>query len=278
MAREINTTNESIQAILQAFRECVAKTSMADGKIHFDYTFGTIQRRAKIQFAESAWIKMQTLIREFDTEIGWDGICKRGEGDTYIVSDILVHPQTVTGATVRTDREEYSKWFRQFVDNDEVFCNLRFQGHSHVNMGVTPSGTDTADWKGLLDDLGPDDFYLFMIWNKRGEKTVRLYDFAKNTLFETADCDIEVLDGPAGIVTFLKDARTQVKTATVAAAAAGTTHYGYAGYGGYGGYGQTQIAQAPAANAAKTDKKEKGSGWRRKNDCDLYDRADEYYM
>lgn len=37
-------------------------------------------------------------------------------------------------------------------------------------------------------------FYIFMIWNKRGEKTVKIYDLRENILFETADVTVTMPD------------------------------------------------------------------------------------
>lgn len=248
MAREIRVTQTSMDALKAAFLACLEKTKLADGKVKFDYEFGTIDKKCTIRFTESAWEKMWTLVHNFDSEIGWDGVVKRGEGDTYIISDILVCPQQVTGATVNTDKAEYAAWLGNFVEDDEVFPHLRFQGHSHVNMGVTPSGTDTGGWNELLSQIGDDDFYLFMILNKRGEKTIRLYDYAKNVVYDTADCTVEVADGEHGLAAFLADAKSKVKPKTYTPA----NGYGYNGntWDSYGGYQST----VPPATTAQTPK------------------------
>lgn len=300
MAREIRITEQSMTALRDAFLKVLANAKLADGKIKFEHEFGTVDRKATIRFSEAAWCKMQMLISSFDSEIGWDGVVKRGEGDTYIVSDILVCPQTVTGATVQTNQSEYAQWIGSFVDDDEIFPHLRFQGHSHVNMGVTPSGTDTSGWETLLSQLGDDDFYLFMIFNKKGEMTVRLYDYAKNIRFDTADCTVEVEDGQYGLSTFLADAKTKVKpgihTVTNGAGYSGWYDGRYTGgsYSGYtNGYGAAQaplnpgpkdVVPAQKKDTAKTPEPPpknaaaknaaKSEGWRRKESAFGYDAYD----
>ena len=52
-------------------------------------------------------------------------------------------------------------------------------------------------------------FYIFMIWNKRDERTIKIYDMAKNVLFETADVNVMVIHD-LGIIDFLDDAKSKV--------------------------------------------------------------------
>ena len=216
MAKIIKLTPECIEQARQEFEASLANIKLSDGKINFTKSFATIQRRATIYFTEIAWLKMQTLIREFDKEVAWHGIASRGEDpekDEYFITDIIVYPQTVTGVTVTTDQEEYENWLNGL--EDDVFNNLRMQGHSHVNMGTTPSGVDNNLYESILGQLKSTMFYIFMIWNKKGEKTIKLYDMAKNVLFETADCTVSILDDGTGTEAFLKDARTKVRTAPI---------------------------------------------------------------
>ena len=41
-----------------------------------------------------------------------------------------------------------------------------YAGHSHVNMGTSPSSVDLNHQEEILRMLGDNDFYIFMIWNK----------------------------------------------------------------------------------------------------------------
>ena len=42
-------------------------------------------------------------------------------------------------------------------------------GHSHVNMGTSPSATDTKLQEDHLAQLQDNDFYIFLIVNKKRE-------------------------------------------------------------------------------------------------------------
>jgi len=212
MAKTIKLTAEILESIKNEFLEKLATAKFSDGKISYQKTFGTVARKATIVFKETAWIKMQELVRRFDTEIGWHGVAFRGEDpakDEYIITDILVYPQDVGAATVTTDQVEYQNWL--MGQPDEVFNNLRMQGHSHVNMSTSPSGVDTTLYDGILSQMDDTMFYIFMIWNKKGDKTIKLYDMAKNILFETADCTVEIEPDEIGIEEFIKAAKNVVR-------------------------------------------------------------------
>ena len=213
MSRLIKPTPECIEEIKNDFLKLLTSKGFSDGRISYSKTIGITDKKAEVFFTEMAWLKMQTLVKEFDKEIAWHGIAVRGDDETkneYIIKDILVYPQTVTGATVTTDQIEYETWLMS--QEDEVFNNLRMQGHSHVNMSVSPSGVDETLYNGLLSQLDDTMFYIFMIWNKRGEKTVKIYDIAKNIYFDTSDVTITVLDDNTGIEAWLKDAKEKVKS------------------------------------------------------------------
>ena len=147
MAKIIKLTQECIDEVRRDFESALQNIKLSDGKINFCKSFGNINRRATVYFTEIAWEKMQTLIREFDKEVAWHGIAFRGddpEKDEYTISDILVYPQEVTSATVTTDQNKYQTWLMDH--EDDVFNNIRMQGHSHVNMSTSPSVVDACEY------------------------------------------------------------------------------------------------------------------------------------
>lgn len=211
MSRIIKMTPECLDGILEEFKQELKSGTFTDGKICFTKTFASVDRKATVFFTEIAWLKMQTLIKEFSQEVAWHGVARRGNDeskDEYYIEDILVYPQEVTGATVNTDQEKYQTWLMSH--SDEVFNSIRMQGHSHVYMGTTPSGVDASLYEKILEQLDDDMFYIFMIWNKRDEKTVKIYDMKKNVFFDTCDIDVKVLNDGTGIESFLKNAREMV--------------------------------------------------------------------
>ena len=235
MSKMITLPQEILDQYTHEFYEILRTGKFSDGKINFTKTLGAVDRKATVLFTEMAWQKMQTLIREFDKEVAWHGIAERcEEKDTYLISDILVYPQEVTGSTVTTDQSEYEMWLMK--QEDDVFNNIRMQGHSHVNMSTSPSSVDLNLYEGILSQLDSDMFYIFMIYNKRGEKTVKLYDLRENILFETADVTVAVKE-VGDLTGFLEEAKELVATKTysygIGARAYGNSYPGYPSYGGY---------------------------------------------
>jgi len=117
--------------------------------------------------------KIQFLVDFSDKEIGWFGTATEVTNDyghtVYTLdTDLFIYPQLVTGATVATDDEDdkYDNWYiqkvKQAVDSGK---QLIWHGHSHVNMGVTPSGTDHGFRKDLNQDGG---LHIYTIHNKSG--------------------------------------------------------------------------------------------------------------
>lgn len=210
MSKLIKLTPEYIAECTKEFQEKLNSGKFPDGRISYSKTLGSVTKRAKLYFTEIAWLKMQLLIKEFDKEVAWHGVAKRGDDkskDEYYITDILVYPQEVSGASVEMDVDKYDEWLRENFD-DERFFNIAMQGHSHVRMGTTPSSVDLGHQEAILNQLTDDMFYIFVIWNKLDSRNIKIYDLAKNVLFETADIDVEVLGD------FLKDAKNMVKEKT----------------------------------------------------------------
>lgn len=257
MSKLIKITSDCLDEVRKDFEEALQSGKFSDGKITFTKSIGSINRKANVFFTDIAWVKMQTLIREFDKEIAWHGIAFRGDDETkddYIIKDILVYPQEVTAATVNTDQEKYQTWL--FEHDDDVFNNIRMQGHSHVNMGTTPSSVDSSLYDRILEQLDDDMFYIFMIWNKRGDKTIKIYDMAKNILFETSDCTVSVLDDGYSIARFLKEAKSLVsdKVSNYTNNATQSFGGGYRYCGGYSG-SEGSYYSSKDANKYETTKK-----------------------
>ncbi len=212
MSKLIKITPEYLEGVRADFERIISNGKLTDGRLDFTKVFNVENRRATVCFTSMAWAKMTALIREFNHEVAWHGVAHRVEDeskDEYIISDIVVYPQEVSGASVEMDEEKYAQWLMDNAD-DERFDNLRMQGHSHVRMGTTPSSVDLEHQEEILNMLGDDGFYIFMIWNKSLAHNTRIYDMKKNILFENAD--ISIVRDDNEIDRFLKTARDIVQT------------------------------------------------------------------
>lgn len=145
-----------------------------------------------IFFTKLATDKMTYLVDKCSKEVAWHGLVTK-EDNVYVIEDILVYPQTVTGTTVTTDDEETAKWMNNL--DDVTFNKLRLQGHSHVHMGTSPSSTDTTYYNSLLQNLSSEDYYIFMILNKKNSFFLNIYDYAQNVIFELDDITVQFEQG-----------------------------------------------------------------------------------
>lgn len=178
---------EKFKAHLQSMRSMNSKISFNE---NIDALLFDNIKKPEVHFTATAYLKMKSLVAHSAKEIAWHGIVKKTETGNYLITDILVYPQTVTGVTVTTDQVEYQNWL--FEHPDEVFNNIRMQGHSHVNMGVTPSGVDDALYESILEQLPENDYYIFMIANKSGDLNVMIHDLAQNVIFEKDDVAVKI--------------------------------------------------------------------------------------
>lgn len=269
MGKIIKMSDSDIEQAVTEFREALHQSpKIIEGKIGYTKTFTKNERKATLHFTEMANLKMMQLVDKFDKEIAWHGVAFRDdnlENDDYYITDILVYPQEVTGATVTTDQTKYQSWL--YEHDDDVFNNIRFQGHSHVRMGVTPSGTDESLYERLLGMCRDDDFYIFGIWNKNNARNIAIYDMKKNLAFDNSEITVVIDDDGTGINAFVQDARKMVTERTYTAQGNGY----YSRYSGQSLYDSaykgnnppaetkpaTPVTPAPATSNGSTASKKK---------------------
>ena len=138
-----------------------------------------------VMITADAYIKMRKLVEETSTEVGWYGTVEE-HGDQFLINDIMVYPQTVTGSTCEQDDDRMFEF--ELSLTDEQVNTKRFQGHSHVNMGVTPSSVDENFYNDLLTQV--TDYFIIMVTNKRDDIYLRFYDKQNNLVYEDLDLKI----------------------------------------------------------------------------------------
>ena len=97
-------------------------------------------------------------------------------------------PQIVTAATVKGKEPDYAMWCAGLPN--EQLNKMRMHGHSHVRMGVNPSGVDTSYQDDMVETI--EDFYIFLIINKRREIWTRIVDVTDNIVYDEKDVDVVV--------------------------------------------------------------------------------------
>lgn len=108
-------------------------------------------------------------------EISWYGSVIEDPEGHFIIDDIFVPEQVCSAATTRATDEGFSKLFEEMKatqDGQDKLGRLYYWGHSHVNMGVSPSGQDVETLGSLV--MRGFKRYLRGIFNLRGESTMYL--------------------------------------------------------------------------------------------------------
>ena len=142
----------------------------------------------KVYITTEAYVKLRKLVDDTTTEIGWYGTVTKMPGleSVFVIDDIIVYPQVVTGATCVQDDDRVFE-FELSLSTDQV-NRKRFHGHSHVNMGVTPSGVDEQFYQDILTQV--DDYFIIMITNKSCANTIRFYDVVNNIRYDDVPLSI----------------------------------------------------------------------------------------
>lgn len=215
--------------LLKDLDKALDTLKLSDGNFKFNYDLKdilkvdtNIVKKPIVYMLAATYLKMLQYVLLSDSEIAWRGTVERKE-HLFFIKDVFLYPQEVTGATVQEDPDEGQKWSDALPD--AIYNTMRFQGHSHVNMGAFWSGTDKADQHAHLQELLDDDYYIFAVMNKKQEILVEVYDLAQNVIFEKEDVTFKVFLNKDTTISAIKtEIETFIKKPT-------TTYFN--NYGGY---------------------------------------------
>lgn len=281
MSRPIVLTEQLFNQAVEEFKTSLSNMKMSEGKITYNKSFTYKgEDKAYILFKPTAYAKMVRLIESFSSEVAWHGVGERVSEGIFLITDILVYPQTVTGSTVNMDEGKYAMWLMENAD-DERFDHIVMQGHSHVRMSTSPSAVDKTHQEEILNQLRPNMFYIFMIWNKHMEHTTKIFDMENNVLYEDSDIEYGIYADDCNLKEFTeaaKDLVVEVKAETKPTNYGGGYSYGdyKGGYNGYNGGGSKNTTSL-ANKSKQKGKSEFGSGWQGRGSEDMDDNIYDYY-
>jgi len=133
----------------------------------------------RLYYRDSVKVRIDYLVKKCPKEVGWLGLVEEIEDtNCYVVTDIFVPEQEVHGTETDIKPKALIDLHEELLALNKDPNNLRYWGHSHVNMGVSPSGQDidqVMDYK-----EGGMEFFFMGIYNKKGESNVEFFDFANN--------------------------------------------------------------------------------------------------
>lgn len=135
----------------------------------------------RIVIAPEALAKMQLYVDQCNDEIGWLGtadLYADDDGRVIVIEDTFLPKQEVHSTTTELTPEGLEEIAMELLskpDGDKIWNRMRMWGHSHVNMGTSPSGQDDKQMK-EFSNIG-HDWFVRLIANKKGDIRVDFYDY-----------------------------------------------------------------------------------------------------
>ena len=150
----------------------------------------------RVIISKKAGRKMDYIIATVPTEVGWLGTVDKtveDGGDVYTITDVFVPEQLVAAATCEIKSPGRSQLAMDLLkkygdeEGEKLINSLQFWGHSHVNMGVSPSGQDDN----MILEFKTRDFFIRGIFNKKGDVKMDIYDFKNNIKYLDVNPEFE---------------------------------------------------------------------------------------
>jgi cation transport regulator ChaC len=162
----------------------------------------------RVIFSQKAikWIK--AMVEVHSTEVGWYNLVDKLDDNTYYIRDLFYPDHDLaTGTTCEISAKGEADVMNYLVNNnrEEDIGKISCWGHSHVNMGVGPSGQDDAQILKLLERGG--DFFIRIIVNKKNVINVAVYDRVNNIVFTGLTFEIEGAEESTATAKFNRVAR-----------------------------------------------------------------------
>ena len=134
-----------------------------------------------IVISATALAKMELFVDICKDEVGWLGTAElfHVEQDTYIeLQDVFLIEQEVHATTTELTPEGLTNFGSEILSQPngmETWNKMRMWGHSHVNMGTSPSGQDDIQMKDFKE-IG-HEWFVRLIANKKGDIRIDLFDY-----------------------------------------------------------------------------------------------------
>lgn len=139
-----------------------------------------------LYFTPEAVRTMQAYIEECNEEVGWLGMVEKYDDEVYLCTEVHLLHQEVGPATTEITPEGLVKYAEEV--GLERMDSIRLWGHSHVNMGVSPSGQDENQME-LFENNGCEWFFR-IIANKKGAMSVSFFNYVGNYIVDDIPWDV----------------------------------------------------------------------------------------
>lgn len=138
-----------------------------------------------VLISKEAYERMWHFVDVADDEVGWLGTVKELPRGGFLIEEVFLLHQEVTGATTEISEEGVSRLADELLrreDGLEAVNKLRFWGHSHVMMGTSPSYQDERQMDMFRDN--DCEWFIRAILNKRGRMEIDIFYFDSQIMFK----------------------------------------------------------------------------------------------
>lgn len=164
----------------------------------FDFHAGSMQQQTTflsslyvptLYYTEKVWAQLRYIIDTCPQEVGWVGMVESEGILDYIVTEIFLLEQEVSGVTTEIGEDAMTKLAMKLIDEGKDTSKLIYWGHSHVNMGVAPSVQDEAQVDEYIEHC---PIFFRGIYNKQRESKVDMFDTESNCVHQCIDNGIVI--------------------------------------------------------------------------------------
>jgi hypothetical protein len=153
-----------------------------------------------IYFTREAWVKQCHLVDKCTKEVGWFALVDYDPTDeSFTIDEIVIPVQTVTATETDIGKEALADAAMALIEQGKDTSRMYAWFHSHVNMGVGPSGQDEYQVEDFLEDLADQPTipaFIRGIQNKKGDLKLDVYYVQHGIAFQNVDHYVLYDDDP----------------------------------------------------------------------------------
>lgn len=149
-------------------------------------TIEFLDNRYQVYVTPQARQKMEMYCDLSEGEIGWLGYVEDMGAAGFLIADVALLKQEVHATTTEITPEGLLEFWNATPAEDH--CKIKIWGHSHVNMGVTPSSQDNEQMAYFKEG---NPWFIRLITNKKREYYIDVYDYLNGIKVHCDQADLK---------------------------------------------------------------------------------------
>lgn len=130
---------------------------------------------------------IEYIVFKQDKEVAWMGLVEKLSDTEYLIYKLYIPTQVVSATSVDISENAIAELVNKIMDEGHDPSELRYHGHSHVNMDVYPS---IIDQQHMAEYVESADYFIREIRNKKNKNKVDIFDKNQNKVFHCVNAEI----------------------------------------------------------------------------------------